>query len=349
MLRYYKRMPSQEQILETLRNVIDPDLKKDLVTLGMIQDVVIDKSGKVSLRLVLTTPACPFRGTLETEVKNAVRSVPGVTDAHIITDASVPQMKPLFERAPLPGVRNIIAVASGKGGVGKSAVSVNIAASLAESGARVGLLDADIYGPSMPIMLGIDAQIEVDPEREIMPLEKFGMKLMSFGFIAQKDAAVIWRGPLASKALRQFLKQVRWGELDYLIIDMPPGTGDVHLTLFQTIPLSGGVIVTTPQHVALADATRAIEMFRTLHSPVLGVVENMAGEIFGTGGGEELAKKYGVPFFGRVPLDAIIRGASDAGVPLIMHAPAHAATDAFRTVAAHSAQEVSKTALLDEH
>ena len=338
-------MPSQEQILQSLRSVIDPDLKKDVVTLGMIQDVMVE-NGAVSLRLVLTTPACPFRTALETEVKNAARSVPGVTDVQIVTDANVPQMKPLFERTPLPGVRNIIAVASGKGGVGKSAVSVTIAAWRVETGARVGLLDADIYGPSIPTMLGLHEQVEIDPEREIIPLEKFGMKIMSFGFIAQKDAAVIWRGPLASKALRQFLKQVRWGELDYLIIDMPPGTGDVHLTLFQTVPLSGGVIVTTPQQVALADATRAIEMFRTLHSPVLGIIENMAGETFGIGGGEELAKKYSVPFLGRVPLDAIIRQASDAGAPLTTHVSRHAATEVFRTVAKHVAQEISKTALL---
>lgn len=340
-------MPTQEQILEALRNVIDPDLKKDLVTLGMIQDITV-QNGTISLRLVLTTPACPFRTALETEVKNAVRRVPRVTDVQIITDANVPQMKALFERVPLPGVRNIIAVASGKGGVGKSAASVNIASCLAESGARVGLLDADIYGPSIPTMLGIHEQVEIDPEREIIPLEKFGMKIMSFGFIAQKDAAVIWRGPLAAKALRQFLKQVRWGELDYLIIDMPPGTGDVHLTLFQTVPLSGGIIVTTPQQVALADATRAIEMFRTLRSPVLGIIENMAGETFGAGGGETIAKKYGVPFLGRIALDAIIRQSSDAGLPLTMHAPTHETIQTFNTIAKCLAQEVSKTALLTD-
>ena len=213
-------MDLKEHILQSLRSVIDPDLKKDLVTLGMIQELAIDGS-TVSLKLVLTTPACPFRGALEQEVKDAVRRVPGITEVRMVTDANVPQMSTLFQRTPLKGVRNIIAVASGKGGVGKSAVSVNIATALSKEGARVGLLDADIYGPSIPTMMGIHDDVELNMEQEITPLECHGIRLMSFGFIAKNDVPVIWRGPLASKAVRQFLKQVSWGELDYLIIDTP--------------------------------------------------------------------------------------------------------------------------------
>lgn len=338
-------MPTEAQILQSLRRVIDPDLKKDVVTLGMIKDLAI-ADGVVSLRLVLTTPACPFRGALEEEVKNAVRSVAGVTEVRLVTDANVPQMPALFQRTPIAGVRNIIAVVSGKGGVGKSSVSVNIAASLAESGARVGLLDADIYGPSIPLMMGIksDTDTDTDADKKIIPIEKYGVKVTSFGFIAKNDAPVIWRGPLASKALRQFLQQVSWGELDYLIVDMPPGTGDIHLTLLQAVPVSGGVIVTTPQAVAVADASRALQMFKTLNARILGVVENMTGDIFGEGGGEQLAKTQNVPFLGRIPLDAIVRHAADAGEPLTIHAKAHAITETFRTLSRRLAQEISVAA-----
>lgn len=340
-------MEPKELILESLRTIIDPDLKKDLVALDMIQDLVI-VGDAVSLKLVLTTPACPFRGALEQEVKDAVLRVPGVKSVRVLTDASVPQMSTLFGRAALPGVRNIIAVASGKGGVGKSAVSVNLASALASTGARVGLLDADIYGPSIPTMMGIHDDVEINMEAEIVPLIRHGIKLVSFGFIAKNDVPVIWRGPLASKAIRQFLKQVSWGELDYLVIDMPPGTGDVHLTLFQAVPLSGGVIITTPQDVACADAARALQMFKTLNVSVLGIVENMAGDVFGQGGGEKMSETYHVPFLGRIALDSVIRKSADAGIPLPLFAPTHAATQNFQTIAKHLAQEVSKNALLDK-
>lgn len=338
-------MPTHEHILDALRGVIDPDLKKDLVTLGMIQDLAMS-SGSVSLRLVLTTPACPFRGALEQEVKEAVRRIPGIMHVHITTDAQVPQMPALFQRSAIPGVRNIIAITSGKGGVGKSTVSVNIAAALQKLGARVGLLDADIYGPSIPSLLGIAANTAINPDSQIAPLIQHGIKLVSFGFVAKADTAVIWRGPLASKALRQLLKQIDWGELDYLIVDMPPGTGDLHLTLFQAVPLSGGVIVTTPQPVALADGVRGLEMFRTLKSPVLGIIENMSGSVFGTGGGEEMAKRYRVPFLGRIPLDTVIRESGDAGTPLSSYMPDHPITGTFRALAERLAQEVSKSALI---
>ncbi|MDO8557810.1 MAG: Mrp/NBP35 family ATP-binding protein [bacterium] len=337
-------MVQKDEVLKALETVIDPDLKKDLVTLGMIQDLVIEGS-LVSLRLVLTTPACPFRGALEQEVKQAIRSVPGITEVHLVTDANVPQMSTLFQRSPLPGVRNIIAIASGKGGVGKSASSVNIASALAQTGARVGLLDADIYGPSIPTMMGIHDSVEINMEREIVPIEQHGIKLVSFGFIAKDDIPIIWRGPLASKAVRQFLKQVTWGELDYLVIDMPPGTGDVHLTLFQAVPLSGGVIVTTPQDVACADASRALQMFKTLGVKVLGIIENMAGDVFGQGGGEKMSATYNVPFLGRIPLDSIVRESADAGIPLTLYAPDHAVTKIFHDIAQRLAQEVSKSAL----
>jgi len=341
-------VPTNEQIFQSLSSVIDPDLKKDIVTLGMVQNIVVT-DGEVSLRLVLTTPACPFRSALENEVKQAIKHLPGVETVRLQTDANVPALPALFQRSPIPGVRNVVAVASGKGGVGKSTVSASLAVALAETGAAVGLLDADIYGPSIPTMMGIRGEVEIDLENEIMPLERHGVKLMSFGFIAKQDAAVVWRGPLASKAIRQFLKQVKWGNLDYLIIDTPPGTGDVHLTLFQAVPLSGGIIVTTPQEVALADANRAIGMFKKLGVAILGTIENMSGEVFGEGGGERLSRAHGVPFLGRIPLHSSIRTAGDRGAPLPsagVGSPTGAPTgDIFRNLARRLAQEISTQAV----
>lgn len=338
-------MPHHAEILASLRTVIDPDLKKDLVTLNMVHDLTVSADGAVSLRLVLTTPACPFRGALEDEIKEKLRALKGVTTVSITTDANVPQLPAIFQRKAVPGVRNIIAIVSGKGGVGKSTVSVNVASALAHTGARVGLLDADIYGPSIPTMMGIDTAPEIDPEQEIIPITQHGLKIVSFGFIAKKDTAVIWRGPLASKALRQLLQQTQWGELDYLIVDMPPGTGDIHLTLLQAAPVSGGVIVTTPQTVALSDAARALAMFKTLASPVLGVVENMSGPIFGEGGGKDFAHMNQTEFLGTIPLESIVRQSGDAGMPLPLYAPSHAVTEVFAMIAQRLAQEISKKAL----
>lgn len=339
-------MATPELVLGALRSVVDPDLRRDIVTLGMVRDVVV-AGGKVSLRLILTTPACPFRSRLEGEVRAVLAGLPGVAGVVLAMDAQVPQMPALFERSPIPGVRNIVAVASGKGGVGKSALSVHLAVSLAEAGARVGLLDADISGPSVPTMLGLDKEgVRFAGGEEIVPLERHGLKIFSFGFVAEEGEAVLWRGPLAAKAIRQFLKQVRWGELDYLVIDTPPGTGDVHLALLQSVPLSGSVIITTPQEVALADAGRAIAMFRKLGVTVLGVVENMAGEVFGLGGGERLSQAQGVPFLGRIPLDPAVRLAGDAGTPLLRRSGDSPAGAAFRMLAERVAQEISKAALL---
>ncbi|MDP3963958.1 MAG: Mrp/NBP35 family ATP-binding protein [bacterium] len=338
-------MITPDNILSALRSVIDPDLKKDLVTLNMIRDLSVTEDGAVSLRLVLTTPACPFRGALEDAVRAAILSVDNTLSIHMTTDANVPELPAIFRRTAIPGVRNIVAVVSGKGGVGKSTVSVNIASALAQTGARVGLLDADIYGPSIPLLMSAnDVKIELDPEADITPIRRHDIQLVSFGFIAKKDDAVIWRGPLASKALRQLLQQTRWGELDYLIVDMPPGTGDLHLTLLQAAPLSGGVIVTTPQGVALADATRAMAMFKKLGAPVLGVVENMSGAIFGQGGGESFSQTHGTAFLGSIPLDAIVRQSGDNGMPLPLHAPDHAISKTFSTIAQRLAQEISKAA-----
>ncbi|MBW4564888.1 MAG: Mrp/NBP35 family ATP-binding protein [Mojavia pulchra JT2-VF2] len=346
-------------ILEVLRPVQDPELQKSLVELNMIRNVKID-GGKVSFTLVLTTPACPLREFIVEDCQKAVKKLPGVTDVSVEVTAETPQQKSLPDRTGVIGVKNIIAVSSGKGGVGKSTVAVNIAVALAQTGAKVGLLDADIYGPNDPTMLGLaDAQINVrsGEKGEILePAFNHGVKLVSMGFLIDRDQPVIWRGPMLNGVIRQFLYQVQWGDLDYLIVDMPPGTGDAQLTLTQAVPMAGAVIVTTPQTVALLDSRKGLRMFQQMNVPVLGIVENMSYfippdmpdkqyDIFGSGGGEKTAAELGVPLLGRVPLEISTRVGGDSGVPIVVAEPDSASAIALTAIALNIAGKVSVAAL----
>lgn len=320
-------------ILQVLSTVNDPDLKKDLVSLNMVKDIVVSDE-KVSFTVVLTTPACPLKEKIKNDCLEAVKKVVGDKVAiNILMTSSVTTLR---DNAPLlPGVKNIIAIASGKGGVGKSTVTTNLAVALALSGAKVGLIDADIFGPSIPVMFNCEREQPevkvVNGKNLIMPLEQYGVKLMSIGFLAPPESAVVWRGPMASSALKQFIGDTIWGDLDYLLIDLPPGTSDIHLTLVQTVPVTGAIIVTTPQKVALADAVKGLAMFKqpSINVPVLGVIENMAYFtpeelpdnkyfIFGKDGGKNLAEKFNVPFLGQIPLVQSIRESGDSGLPAVM-------------------------------
>ncbi len=342
---------SREAVLAALSKVQEPELHKDLVTLNMIRDLKID-GGKVSFTIMLTTPACPLRGRIENEARQAVRQVAGVQAVEIRMDASVPSDGRARGVLKLP-VHNVIAVASGKGGVGKSTVAVNIAVALAQSGARVGLLDADIYGPNVPTMMGVRRLPPQDGEK-IIPAKAYGVTLMSIGFMVKPDQPLIWRGPMLHSAIRQFLSDVDWGELDYLVVDLPPGTGDAQLSLAQSIPLSGGLIVTLPQAVSIEDARRGLEMFRQLNVPILGVVENMSYldlpdgtrmDIFGSGGGQKLAEITGVPFLGAIPIDPAVRSGGDQGKPIVVSAPESSAAQALRSLAEQLAARLSVAAL----
>jgi ATP-binding protein involved in chromosome partitioning len=326
---------TQEKILAALSNVQEPDLGKDLVTLNMIKDIAID-GNNVSFTLVLTTPACPMKDMMQTACTNAIKLLVNKEAIVKVNFTSNTTTKRTDNKALLPGVKNIIAVVSGKGGVGKSTVAANLALALSHGGAKVGLMDADIYGPSVPIMFGVRGErpmmIDVGGEKPmIAPLERYGIKLISIGFLVDEKNAVVWRGPMASSAIRQFVTDVYWDELDYLVVDMPPGTGDIHLTLMQTVPVTGAVIVTTPQDVALADAKKGIAMFgqAQLNVPIIGLVENMSyftpAElpdnkyfIFGKDGGKKLADEYDLPFLGQIPLVQSIREGGDQGVPIMM-------------------------------
>ena len=333
-----------------LATVRDPDLKKDLVALGMVRDLAV-ADGVARFRLVLTTGACPVKQELEDQCRAAALTVPGVRSADIAVSAEVPRLR---DDPTLPGVRHIIGIGSGKGGVGKSTVSVNLACSLAMAGARVGLLDADIHGPSIPTMMGIRKEPYVI-NKKLVPLERHGVKLISMGFLVGDDQAVIWRGPMIVGALKQFLTDVDWGELDYLLVDLPPGTGDIQLTLTQSVPLAGAVVVTTPQTVALQDARRAAALFAKVNVEVFGIVENMSGyvcpqcghhdDIFSHGGGEAYAAEVGVPFLGAVPLEPAVRASGDDGVPVVVSHPGSASAKALRAVAQRVAQRVSIAAL----
>ncbi|MBU7581548.1 MAG: Mrp/NBP35 family ATP-binding protein [Nostoc sp. TH1S01] len=346
-------------VLEVLRPVQDPELRKSLVELNMIRNVNIN-GGKVSFTLVLTTPACPLREFIVEDCEKAVKKLPGVTEVKVEVTAETPQQKSLPDRNGVPGVKNILAVSSGKGGVGKSTVAVNVAVALAQTGAKVGLLDADIYGPNDPTMLGLgDAQIVVrstDKGEVLEPAFNHGVKLVSMGFLIDKDQPVIWRGPMLNGVIRQFLYQVEWGELDYLIVDMPPGTGDAQLTLAQAVPMAGAVIVTTPQTVALLDARKGLRMFQQMNVPVLGIVENMSYfippdmpdkqyDIFGSGGGEKTATELGVPLLGCVPLEISTRVGGDSGVPIVVSQPDSASAKALKAIALTIAGKVSVAAL----
>jgi len=343
-------------VLDALRHVEEPDLGKDLVTLNMVQDVQVDGTA-VSFTVVLTTPACPLKEHIERACITAVKHFVS-KDADVRVNLTARTTTARADGAPLmAGVRNIIAVVSGKGGVGKSTVATNLALGLATGGARVGLLDADVHGPSLPLMLGARGERpqmrEVDGKGKIVPIERFGIKAMSMGLLVDENQAVIWRGPQASAALKQFIGDVDWGELDYLVIDMPPGTGDIHLTLVQTVPVTGAVVVCTPQPVAAADARKAIAMLRQpqIGVPVLGVVENMAWftpaelpdaryYIFGQGGAEAMAAEFDIPFLGAVPLVQSIREGGDTGVPAVL-SDESAARDALQQIADNVARAVS--------
>jgi ATP-binding protein involved in chromosome partitioning len=348
---------NEQLILDSLRQIKDPDLHKDIVTLGFIRDLKID-GGHVSFRIVLTTPACPVKAEMESAARSIVGDLPGVTSVAVTMDAEVPKGRGLGEKLVIEGVRNIIAVSSGKGGVGKSTVAVNLAVSLALNGARVGLMDADVYGPNVPIMLGAsDARPEVEVNK-LIPIEAFGVKFMSMALLQPGDKPMIVRGPILHGLVKQFLSDVKWGELDYLIVDMPPGTGDVQLSLAQLVPVQGAVLVTTPQNVSVADVRRALRMFETVAIPVLGIVENMSYfiapdtgtryNIFGEGGGELLARRYSVPFLGAVPLGIEVREGGDNGVPVVVGKPDSPQAHAFRRVSEEVARQISIEAMKPE-
>lgn len=344
-------------VLDALRQINDPDLHKDIVTLEFIKDLLID-GGHVSFRIVLTTPACPVKEQMEDAARELVGAIPGVTSVAVKMDAEVPKGRGLGDKVTIEGVRNIIAVSSGKGGVGKSTVAVNIAVSLAKNGARVGIMDADVYGPNVPMMLGAsDERPEVDVNK-LVPIKAHGVKIMSMAFLQPGDKPMIVRGPILHGLVKQFLSDVKWGELDYLIVDMPPGTGDVQLSLAQLVPVQGAVLVTTPQNVAVADVRRALRMFETVAVPVLGIVENMSYfvapdtgnryNIFGEGGGQKLAATYGVPFLGAVPIGIEVREGGDSGVPVVVSQPNSPQAIAFRHVAEEIARQVSIEAMKPE-
>ncbi len=341
---------TKEAIFLALGKVQEPELRKDLVTLNMIRDLEISGS-TVKFTIMLTTPACPLRGKIESEARQAVMSL-GAKRVDIKMDSNVPNDGKTRSLLQLP-VRNAVAIASGKGGVGKSTVSVNVAVSLAQSGARVGLLDADIYGPNIPTMMGVQ-RLPEPTGNKLIPAESYGVKMMSIGFLVKPGQPLIWRGPMLHSAIRQFLGDVEWGELDYLIIDLPPGTGDASLSLAQSIPLSGGVIVTLPQQVSLEDASRSLAMFQTLEVPVLGVIENMSFlelpdgtrmEVFGKGGGLALAESANVPFFGMIPMDPAVRQGGDEGRPIVAVNPTSATAIALKRVAEQIAAGLSVAAL----
>ncbi len=339
---------TEEQVLDVLKNVLDPDLRKDIVTLGFIRNLKIE-NGTVRFDMNLTTPACPVKDEMRDQAVALVKGLPGVQNVEVNMTSEV-RPAPQSDRSALKGVRNIIAVGSGKGGVGESTIAVNIAASLGAAGARVGLLDADIYGPTTPIMLGVETAPKSIGTR-IQPAVAAGLRFMSMGLLVKTDQPLIWRGPMATKALQQCLFDVEWGELDYLVIDLPPGTGDVHLTLAQAIPLTGAVIVSTPQDVGLRISMKTLRMFQQTKIPILGIVENMSyyicphcdvrDYIFGQGGGSRAAAELGLPFLGEVPLDMAIRTQSDAGSPVVLAQPASASARVLREIAEKVAAQVS--------
>lgn len=319
----------ERAVLHVLSNVQEPELHRDIVSLNMVKNVAVE-DGRVSLTVTLTTPACPLKNDIEKNIRDELLKA-GAKEVQVKFDATVPQARGVADKAGIPGVKNMMAVASGKGGVGKTTVAVNLALALARLGAKVGLMDADVYGPNVPIMMGISEMPRAVGANRIQPLEHEGLLLMSMGFLNPGDRPMIWRGPMLHSVIQQFLRNVEWGELDYLVIDLPPGTGDVQLTLIQTVPLAGAVVVTTPSDVALGDARKAIEMFRQVKVDVLGVAENMSYficphchervDVFGHGGGERTAKDYGVPFLGHIPLDTEVRVGGDTGAPVALRGP----------------------------
>jgi len=346
-----KKGPSKEAVLAALSTVEDPELRRDIVTLGMVRDLQVS-GGKVAFRFVLTTPACPMRSELQRRAEEAVRTVPGVKSVKVKMDAEVRAHSPLRGPQPVEGVRNIIAVASNKGGVGKSTVAVNLAVALAKHGAQVGLLDADLTGPNIPTMVGLEHGYQA--ETGLVPVMRYGVKVVSIGFVLRPGLAMIWRGPLIGSGIRQLLHELPWaadGELDYLVIDLPPGTSDAPLSMAQEAPIAGVVIVTTPQSISLEDATKAVTMFEKLNVPVFGIIENMSyflcphcsqrTEVFGHGGAREAAQKLGLDFLGEVPLDAQVRASSDEGVPIVERDPDSPVAQVFMLIAERIAARTS--------
>jgi ATP-binding protein involved in chromosome partitioning len=336
------------QVIQALSQVQDPELRKDLVSLNMIKDITIEGS-KISFTVELTTPACPLKAQIQRDAENAVLAIEGVESVDVTMGARVPADKKIENLS----IKNIIAVGSGKGGVGKSTVAVNLAVALAECGAKVGLMDADIYGPNVPTMMGVEALPPTPQGKKIQPAEAYGVKIMSIGFMVTPGQPLIWRGPMLHSAIKQFLMDIDWGDLDYLIVDLPPGTGDVQLSLVQTVPLSGGVIVTMPQQVSFDDAARAASMFKKMEVPILGVVENMSflemedgsrRRIFGEGGGENLARVAGAPLLASIPIDEKIREGGDQGGPVVVSEPESAGAKALiamaQSVAARMSMEI---------
>ena len=339
---------SKEQVIQALSKVQDPELRKDLVTLNMIKDVNVD-DGRVAFTIELTTPACPLRHQIQKDAETAVLALEGVESVNITMGARVPQDTKIKDLS----IKNIIAVGSGKGGVGKSTVAVNLAVALAKCDAKVGLLDADIYGPNVPTMMGVNSLPPTPQEKKIQPAMAYGVKVMSIGFMVTRAQPLIWRGPMLHSAIKQFLQDVDWGELDYLIVDLPPGTGDVQLSLVQTVPISGGVIVTMPQQVSFDDAARAVSMFKKMDVPVLGIVENMSylkmedgslRRLFGEGGGEMLARMAGTPLLANIPIDEQVRMGGDQGQPVVITNPETDGAKALEALAQSVAARMSMEA-----
>ena len=343
-------MPSEQEVLQALRQVEDPDLHRDIVSLGFVQDVAVD-DGRVAVRVVLTTPACPVRTEMQAQIEQILLGLPGVKEADVTMDAQVRSSQPMGNQRPIEGVRNIIAVASNKGGVGKSTVAVNLAVALAKRGARVGLMDADVTGPNVPIMMGFEAGFMAEGDKGLTTAERYGVRLVSLGFVLPRLSPVVWRGPMVGTAVRQLLHDIRWGELDYLLIDLPPGTSDASLSLCQEAPISGVVIVSTPADVAWEDAGKAVAMFDKLNVPIFGVIENMSyfvcphcgdrTEIFGHGGGRKAAEELGLEFLGEIPLDPATREGGDKGVPIVESDPESPQAQAFFRVAEQVAARCS--------
>lgn len=341
---------TEQDVLEALKVVSDPDLRRDIVSLGFVKDLKI-AGGDVAFTIELTTPACPVKDQMRDEAQAAVAALPGVTDVAVEMTASVRSAVPAeTARAPIPGVRNVIAVGAGKGGVGKTTVAVNVAVALARYGGRVGMIDGDVYGPNVPIMLGLDARLSTDGKK-IVPARKHGISVVSMGFLADRSAPIIWRGPMLHGVVRQFFQDVAWGELDYLVVDLPPGTGDVHLTLAQSVPMTGAVIVSTPQDVGLQISVKTLRMFEQTKVPILGIIENMAyyicghcgakDPIFGEGGARRAASEMGIPFLGEVPLDMAIRSQADLGTPIVVADPEAASSVVLRQISEQLAAQVS--------
>jgi len=340
--------PLHQAIIEALRRVNDPELHRDVISLNMIRDLEV-RDGEVTLRLVLTTPACPVRRDFQEMVEQAVRAVPGVNSARVVLDHEVKAATPAQGKRPVEGVRNIIAVASNKGGVGKSTVAVNLAVALARSGARVGLVDADITGPNIPTMMGFEPGFMAQ-SRGLHAADAYGVRVASIGFLLPRGTPVVWRGPMIGTGVRQLLHDLQWGELDYLMVALPPGTSDASMSLAQDVPVAGAVIVSTPQEVALEDATKAVSMFEKLGVPVFGIIENMSyflcpncstrHEIFGHGGARTAADELGIDFLGEIPLDTAVRSGSDEGKPIVAIAPESPVARAFIAIAERVADQL---------